>query len=136
MRRRGLVLDRLLGNRFSRCGTVGIEGNRARRGNAQSGPSRGRSSSLLRPGRTFRVVDAMSRSTTSLLGLTAALFLSSTGPMSGDPAREKRRPDQFGIIYQMGYAADAFPRDPAAFEKLLQTVKAAHYNTILCRHED
>ncbi len=49
--------------------------------------------------------------------------------------KDKRRPTDFGIIFQMGYAADAFPREPEAFAKLLGAVKAANYNAILCKHE-
>lgn len=49
---------------------------------------------------------------------------------SGAPAE---RP--FGIIFQMGYAGDRLPQDPASFEKLLLSLKEAHYNVVLCKHE-
>jgi hypothetical protein len=47
-----------------------------------------------------------------------------------------RRPDQFAIIFIMGYAGDAFPQDKAQFETLIESVKAAGYNTVLCKYED
>lgn len=62
-----------------------------------------------------------------------AIFADPTSLLA-DAAKNQRRPTDFGIIYQMGYAGDHFPQDPAAFEKLLTAVKAAHYNTILCQH--
>lgn len=48
---------------------------------------------------------------------------------------EPRRPEQFAIIFLMGYAGDALPQDHEAFEKLITSVKAAHYNTVLCKYE-
>ena len=48
---------------------------------------------------------------------------------------EPRRPGQFAIIFQMGYAGDALPQDRDAFDKLIAAVKAAHYNTVLCKYE-
>lgn len=49
-------------------------------------------------------------------------------------AKNKRRPADFAVIFQMGYGGDHFPSEPAAFEKLLEAVVSAHYNTILCKH--
>ncbi len=46
-----------------------------------------------------------------------------------------RRPGEFAIIFNMGYAADALPQDPEQFEALIGSVKAAHYNTVLCKYE-
>ncbi len=46
-----------------------------------------------------------------------------------------RRPDRFAIIFNMGYAGDAFPKDGAEFETLVKALKQAHYNTVLCQYE-
>lgn len=74
----------------------------------------------------------MPRLLTLLINSLAGFAL--TTALSADAAKDKRRPSDFGIIYQMGYAGDNFPKEPGAFEKLLTSVKAAHYNTILCQH--
>lgn len=67
--------------------------------------------------------------------LLATLLALAFGPsLCADPAKDRRRPTEFGIIFQMGYAGDHFPQEPKAFETLLQAVKAANYNTVLCKH--
>ena len=53
-----------------------------------------------------------------------------------DGTRLKRQPDEFAIIFLMGYGGDSFPRDPARFEKLIVAAKEAHYNVVLCKYED
>ncbi|MDH3583323.1 MAG: hypothetical protein OER86_03830 [Phycisphaerae bacterium] len=45
------------------------------------------------------------------------------------------RPDDFAIIFIMGYAGDHFPKDAVQFEALIKAVKGAHYNTVLCKYE-
>ncbi len=67
----------------------------------------------------------------TLMGLMGLTIASSH---AADPARDNRRPDNFGIIYQMGYAGDNFPKEEAEFEKVLLAVKEAHYDTVLCQH--
>jgi hypothetical protein len=80
----------------------------------------------------LRLRIAMPRLLTLFLSSIAGFSL--TPALSADAAKDKRRPSDFGIICQMGYAGDHFPTEPEAFEKLLLSVKSAHYNTILCRH--
>ena len=46
-----------------------------------------------------------------------------------------RKPSQFAIIYNKGYAGDNFPDDKAQFEKIVVTIKEMNFNTILCRYE-
>lgn len=50
-------------------------------------------------------------------------------------AAANRKPKRFAIIFNMGYAGDRLPKEPAAFERLVKGIKAAHFNTILCRYE-
>lgn len=76
----------------------------------------------------------MARRSTVILAFLAALGLTASS-LQADPAKLKRRPAEFGIIFQMGYGGDNCPTEPAAFEKLLEALKEAHYNVILCRHE-
>lgn len=52
------------------------------------------------------------------------------------PASHERLPEDFAIIFNLGYAADQFPRDSEDFERLIQAVKQAHFNTVLCQFED
>ena len=52
-----------------------------------------------------------------------------------DSARDARRPKDFAIIFNYGYAGDNFPQDKAAFEKVIQTARRAHFNVILCKYE-
>ena len=48
----------------------------------------------------------------------------------------KSRPARFAIIFNMGYAGDHLPKDKGEFEKLIATVKSAHFNVVLCKYED
>jgi hypothetical protein len=50
--------------------------------------------------------------------------------------KKERAPKQFAMIFNYGYAGDHFPTDKAQFEKVILGVKAANYNTILCKYED
>lgn len=68
------------------------------------------------------------RSVARFLLLTVLCLL----PLTSWSAQAKR---PFGIIFQMGYAADRLPQDPASFEKLLLALKEANYNVVLCKHE-
>ncbi len=47
-----------------------------------------------------------------------------------------RRPREFAIIYNMGYAGDHLPAEPADFEKLILACREAHYNVVLCKYTD
>ncbi len=67
-----------------------------------------------------------------VVGLLAVLLLD--GAHAGED--EARRPGRFAIIFNMGYAADALPRDPKSFETLVRGLRRAHFNTVLCRYED
>ncbi len=55
---------------------------------------------------------------------------------SRQETRQARRPQRFAIIFNYGYAADNFPQDPEAFEKVVVGAKKAHFNTLLCKWED
>lgn len=48
----------------------------------------------------------------------------------------ERRPAEFAVIFNMGYAGDHLPRDRDSFEGLIRAVKQAHYNVVLCKYED
>ncbi len=52
------------------------------------------------------------------------------------PLKAERRPQEFAIIFNMGYSKDALPQDRGAFEKLVQATRSAGYNVVLCKHED
>lgn len=62
------------------------------------------------------------------IGLIMMLLLSLA------PAEEARRPKRFAIIFNMGYAKDSLPKDPQSFARLIQGIKRAHFNTVLCRY--
>lgn len=51
------------------------------------------------------------------------------------PAPGPLRPDRFAIVFNMGYAGDALPQDPAEFEALVRGMKEAHFNVVLCQYE-
>ena len=54
------------------------------------------------------------------------------GPIKAPPA-----PKEFANVFSVGYGTgDHFPKDPAAFEKLLMNLKGAGYNTIHCVYTD
>jgi hypothetical protein len=55
-------------------------------------------------------------------------------PLASAADTSRLRPKRFAIIFNMGYAGDPFPQDDGGFEKVLQTIKQAHYNVILCKH--
>ncbi len=50
--------------------------------------------------------------------------------------KESRQPKRFAIIFNKGYAGDHLPKDLGEFEKLVKTVKAAHFNVILCAYDE
>jgi len=50
--------------------------------------------------------------------------------------KELRRPKEFARIFNLGYAQPAMPADAAAFDRLMQVVKKAHYNVVLCPYTD
>lgn len=53
---------------------------------------------------------------------------------SAEDDKGKRAPKRFGIIFNMGYAGDHLPKDAEGFEKLVKTLKSAHFNVILTAH--
>tara|TARA_A100001037_G_C15090499_1_gene608809 strand:+ start:218 stop:1396 length:1179 start_codon:yes stop_codon:yes gene_type:complete len=67
-----------------------------------------------------------------LFSLIALAFVPA---LAADDQAAARKPKRFAIIFNMGYAGDRLPKDPAAFERMVVGVKAAHFNTILCRYE-
>jgi disulfide oxidoreductase YuzD len=68
--------------------------------------------------------------------LQGLLVLTALAPtVTGGEAKEvknPRQPKRFAIIFNMGYAGDALPKEPEAFEKLVKSIKEANFNTILC----
>lgn len=68
--------------------------------------------------------------------LTAALMMVLVAPPArASDGKDKRRPSRFAIIFNMGYANDAMPKEPEAFDKLVKTIKEAHFNAILCGYD-
>lgn len=67
----------------------------------------------------------------------AVLILSSIpiASYADDAAKLKRRPTEFAIILNLGYAGDHFPQDRAQFEKVIIAAKKAKYNVVLCKYE-
>ena len=75
--------------------------------------------------------------------LLVATMLSSTlvatsalGVEAGTLEEARRRPKEFAIIYNMGYAGDHLPADPDDFEKLVLACRRAHYGVVLCKYTD
>jgi len=75
--------------------------------------------------------NSMTRCLAAILCIVHAQALLGAGE-----AEVARRPDRFAIIFNMGYAGDALPADPASFERFIRGIKTAHFNTVLCRYED
>lgn len=73
--------------------------------------------------------------TTCLLAVLV-LSISAQTSLAEKPDAKIRTPDRFGIIFIMGYAGDSFPQDEGEFEKLIKSVKQAHYNVVLCKYDD
>lgn len=74
----------------------------------------------------------------ALLSLSV-LFASSTASAQEapkDPGHEQRKPRDFAIIFNMGYAGNNLPKDKAEFEKLAAACKEANYTVLLCQYED
>jgi len=67
-----------------------------------------------------------------LLGALALTVAASAEDDTSDKAR--RRPKEFAIIFNMGYAGDRLPQEPDDFEKLILACKAAHFNVVLCKY--
>ena len=70
-----------------------------------------------------------------LLTVVLSLVFVASPSNAADDAKLNRRPHDFAIIFQMGYAGDNFPQDKAQFEKVILAAKAAHYNVVLCKYE-
>ncbi len=71
-----------------------------------------------------------------LAALLAFLCIPAAAPAAdAAPARAPLRPDRFAIIFNMGYAGDNLPKDPAAFEAVVRAAKDAGFNVILCQYE-
>src|SRR5688500_9889103 len=66
------------------------------------------------------------------VSLSASFLLSSASAQDKD----KRQPKRFAIIFNKGYAGDPMPKDPGEFEKLVKTIKQAHFNVILCAYDE
>jgi hypothetical protein len=66
---------------------------------------------------------------------TAALSLLLLAAPPGRADKDQRQPGRFAIIFNMGYATNALPREPEVFEKLVRAIKEAHFNTILCAYD-
>lgn len=62
----------------------------------------------------------------------------SLAPALAEPptGKDQRRPKEFARIFNMGYVRPALPQDAATFDQLMQRVKAAHYNVVLCPYTD
>jgi len=71
-----------------------------------------------------------------LVSLLSAVLAATTVARAeeGTSDKPKRRPKEFAIIYNMGYAGDHLPQAPDDFEKLILACKQAHYNVVLCKH--
>jgi len=66
--------------------------------------------------------------------LAALAAVAAEGAEDNASDKSKRRPKEFAIIYNMGYAGDHLPQDPADFEKLILACKAAHFNVVLGKY--
>lgn len=45
-------------------------------------------------------------------------------------------PKDFAIIFNLGYSRDSMPKDNAEFEKLVVSLKSAHFNVLLAQHTE
>ncbi|MCE5328617.1 MAG: hypothetical protein LLG01_19615 [Planctomycetaceae bacterium] len=76
---------------------------------------------------------------TSVLAVVSAILLSAS-ILPAEPAAlpttpNKRVPKEYLAIFINGYAADALPKDPAQFEKLLLALKnEGHFNAVLAQY--
>jgi hypothetical protein len=68
------------------------------------------------------------------VALLAILILAPANARS-QGANADRQPKRFAIIFNTGYGGDHLPKDPSEFEKLVKTVKEAHFNVILCAYD-
>ena len=57
-------------------------------------------------------------------------------PAQDQDAVSPRRPDRFGIVFNLGYAGDHLPKDKKGFERLIKAIKRANFNVVLCKWED
>ena len=55
-------------------------------------------------------------------------------PAVADDAAQ-RKPRDFAIVFNMGYAGDHLPKDAEAYEKMLVSLKEAHFNVVLGQYE-
>lgn len=60
-----------------------------------------------------------------------ALALLLAAPLLAADPDPKRQPTKFAVVYNQGYAGDNLPTDRDEFEKLVVTVKEAHFTVIL-----
>jgi hypothetical protein len=51
-------------------------------------------------------------------------------------AHEARKPDDFAIVFTLGYGGDLLPQDPETFEAVMAQVAAGGFNVVLASHED
>lgn len=77
-----------------------------------------------------------SQITKFLFFLTAILSTTAAEIEAPDRQPTERRPTEFAIIYNMGYAGDHLPGDKTDFETLIKACKEAHYNVVLCKYTD
>lgn len=73
-----------------------------------------------------------------VVSLLLAALAATVTARAEDGASEKtrRRPKEFAIIFNMGYAGDHLPEDAEDFEKLILACQAAHYNVVLGKYTD
>lgn len=69
-----------------------------------------------------------------ILTLTSCLGVFLADAFAAD--KESRRPKQYATIFLMGYGGDHFPQDDAGFERVVESVKKAHFNVILGLFQD
>lgn len=72
----------------------------------------------------------------SQLQWVALLWLAMASTAIAGERKVGTPPKDFAIIFNQGYAGDAIPKDKAAFERQVLSLKKAHYNVILCKYED
>ena len=108
--------------------------------------------STIEPAHTNRCDDRTSRRSFVKTGILAATLPLLETPLLESPllkvrltglaaqenpsGKGQRALSQFSMIFGYGYAGDNFPTDADHFEKVVLGVKAANFNTILCKYEE
>ena len=62
-------------------------------------------------------------------------LLGTVSSAESGPTIDAQRPDEFAIVFTLGYAGDLLPQEPDAYDSVMQKVADGSFNTVMASHE-